>query len=320
VDEFPEIRPVHAEAMHRAGLTVCWKLVGLPRFIEFEQDLEQRLRLPGWSCNVYCSPDNDGFAIHYDRHATLIIQLSGAKEWWYSESATVPDPLKHHAHYTPPSRESLNHVTLEPGDILFMPPSCWHAARAKGSSLALTFAPRDSVGITKQILDATWQAAPMPALAPEDFGQQGIPQRARNHIEKELARARAALDELSVDDVWAHWFLNFAKPSPRAPRRAARRLLPSDELSMPADYPVSTASTQKNGAEQRAIHCNGTAVSIDPNAHVLLQKVYESRKLTGEELVKQLGSAIEWTDISPLLGELVELGILESNADRRPAP
>lgn len=316
-DEYPEIRPAHAEAMHRTGLTVCWKVIGLPQFAEFEQDLEQRLRLPGWSCNAYLSPDNDGFSIHYDRHATFIVQLSGAKEWWYSESPTVPDPLKHFAHYPPPPRDTLRHVTLESGDILFMPPSCWHTARAKGASLALTFAPRESVGITKQTIDAIWQAAPMPALAPEDFGEQGIPHRARKHIEQELARARAALNELSVDKVWAQWFLSFAKPSVKQSDHSLRELHPKDELSLPTDYPVSTAVSEKNGTEQRAIHCNGTAVAIDPNAQILLQKVFESRSLTGEELVRQLGAAIEWTDIAPLLGELVELGILQAKPARR---
>ena len=319
-DEYAEVRPVHAKAMHRADLTVCWKVVNLPQFDELVQDLEQRLRVPGWSCNVYLSPDSDGFSIHYDRHATLIIQLSGAKEWWYSESPTVPDPLKHFLQYSPPPRDELSHVTLEPGDMLYMPPSCWHTANAKGFSLALSVAPRDGVGIIKQVLDATWQPAPMPALAPDDFGEHGIPHRAREHIERELVRARALLNELSVDAVWAHWFLNFAKPSSRRPHQLPRELHATDELSLPAEYPVSTALSEKNGIEQRAIHCNGTAVSIDLNAQVLLQRVFQSRRLTGEELVKQLGSTIQWTDISPLLGELVNLGILEANPTRGRTP
>ena len=320
VDEYVEVRPIHAEAMHLAGFTVCWKVVELPRFAEFEHDLEQRLRLPGWSCNLYLSPDEDGFAMHYDRHATLIVQLSGAKEWWFSDSPTVPDPLRHCSEYTPPHRDELHHVTLEPGDLLFMPPSCWHAARAKGACLALTFAPRGNVGIARQALDAIWQAAPHPALSPEDFGEHGIPVRARKHIEGELARVRAALEKLSVEDVWAHWFQTFAKPSPGISRQPPRELHPTDELSLPPDYPVSTASRYENGSELRAIHCNGTAVSIGTNALVLLQIIFEVRKLTGEELVRRLGPKADWADVSPLLGELVELGMLKVGPAEHPSP
>ena len=56
-DEYVEVRPIHAEAIHLAGLTVCWKVVELPQLTAFEHDLDQRLRLPGWSCNIYLSPD-----------------------------------------------------------------------------------------------------------------------------------------------------------------------------------------------------------------------------------------------------------------------
>ncbi len=319
-DEYVEARPIYAESLHSAGLTVCWKRVELPQFAAFEHDLEQRLRLSGWCCNAYLSPDNDGFAIHYDRHATLIIQLSGAKEWWYSDAPTVSDPLQLFKQYSPPHRDELRHTTLEPGDILFMPPSCWHTARAKGHSLALTFAPRDSVRVANQALDSIWQATPMPALSPEDFGENGIPARARKHIEGELARARAAIEKLSVDDVWAHWFQTFARPSSRPSPPPSRELRPTDELSLPSDYPVSTASRPNNGSEQRAVHCNGTAVSIGTNTLVLLQIFFEARRLTGEELVGRLGPEVEWADVGPLLGELVELGILEVYPADHPTP
>ncbi len=319
-DEYVEVRPIHAEAIYLGGLTVCWKVVELPQFAAFEHDLEQRLRLPGWSCNIYLSPDEDGFSVHYDRHATLIVQLSGAKEWWFSDAPTVPDPLRHFSQYSPPHRDELRHATLEPGDILFMPPSCWHTARAKGSSLALTFAPRDQAGIAKQVLDAIWQPAPTPALSPEDSGELGIPARARKHIEGELARVRAALESLSVDDVWAHWFQTFAKPSTRPSTLSPRELRPTDELSLPSDYPVSTASRHENGTEQRAVHCNDTAVSVDTNTLVLLQILYDVRRLTGEELVRRLGPEVEWADVGPLLGELVNRGILEVYPAGRSTP
>jgi hypothetical protein len=319
-DEYVEVRPIQAEAIYLAGLTVCWKVVGLPQFTAFQHDLEQRLRLPGWSCNIYLSPDEDGFSVHYDRHATLVVQLSGAKEWWYSDSPTVPDPLQHFSQHSPPHRDELRHATLEPGDILFLPPSCWHMARAKGSSLALTFAPRESVSVAKQMLDTIWQPAPMPALSPEDYGEHGIPARARRHIEGELARMRAALEKLSVDDVWAHWFQIFAKPSPSPSPLPPRELRPTDELSLPSDYPVSTASRHDDGLEQRAVHCNGRAVSVGANTLVLLQIFFEVRRLTGEELVTRLGPEVAWADVGPLLGELVERGILEVYPDGRSMP
>ncbi len=318
-DEYVEIRPIHAQAMYSAGLTVCWKVVGLPQFAAFEHDLEQRLRLPGWSCNIYLSPDEDGFSVHYDRHATLIIQLSGAKEWWFSDTPTVPDPLQHFSRYQPPNRDELRHVTLEPGDILFMPPSCWHTARAKDFSLALTFAPRANVGVVLRALDAIWQAAPMPALSPEDCCERGIPARAREYIETELTRVRAAVDELSVENIWSCWFQAFAKPSSSLPTPLPQVLNPVDEFSLPSEYPVSTASRRENGSEQHAVHCNETTINVDTNTLLLINIFREARRLTGDELLRRLGAAVEWPDVVPLLARLVELGILEIHPAEHPS-
>lgn len=71
-----------------------------------------------------------GFPIHYDCHDVLILQEHGAKTWniW---DITIENPLfdstnKSHSVKPPNSNPDLS-ITLEKGDVLYLPRGYWHA-------------------------------------------------------------------------------------------------------------------------------------------------------------------------------------------------
>ncbi len=94
--------------------------------------------------NVYFTPaSSQGFAVHYDTHDTLTIQIDGEKTWRVYEP-TVPLPLETQPFAGPVDRAALTlnrDVTLRPGDTLYLPRGYLHEARAGGArSLHVTFA------------------------------------------------------------------------------------------------------------------------------------------------------------------------------------
>ena len=139
----------------QAGATVC--VTNLHLADSFLQDwvasIRDELKYPGYvGINCYISPDESGFAMHYDARVATSIQISGVKRWRYStrpakawptqnavfdESTgkAVPDDAEDIG-MRPPEME-FNEVDMEPGDLLCLPAGTWHAAQAIDHSLAL---------------------------------------------------------------------------------------------------------------------------------------------------------------------------------------
>jgi len=92
------------------------------------------------TANAYLTPAGmSGFAPHYDDHDVFVLQLEGKKEWsLHAPLALLPvEPLTR----IPDDRlgEPLRTVTLDPGDLLYIPRGFIHYARAAHThSLHLT--------------------------------------------------------------------------------------------------------------------------------------------------------------------------------------
>jgi|SRR5579872_668020 len=86
------------------------------------------------NANVYMTPpQNQGFAVHYDTHDTVILQIEGAKHWRvYGSAVELPlfaqkyDKKKH------PSGEVQIEVDLHAGDLLYLPRGVMHEAKSTG--------------------------------------------------------------------------------------------------------------------------------------------------------------------------------------------
>jgi hypothetical protein len=100
----------------------------------------------GSQANLYaCWGVSQGFDVHWDDHDVFVIQLEGAKRWMLY-GATRPAPLRRDLDADPPPpTEPIEEITLEAGDMLYLPRGYWHAAVGTGGpTLHLT------VGLTRK--------------------------------------------------------------------------------------------------------------------------------------------------------------------------
>ena len=152
------IQPAQAAKMFRAGMTICATALDEsgPRGEVLQEHRRVISGAPGVQFNCYYSPDQRGFGLHFDTHPVWILQVAGSKHWTVSREPGVRNPLTNVVY--PPGldrirlpwitldrpdvgdQERFMQIRLDPGDVLYLPTGCWHAAAAEGSSLALTLA------------------------------------------------------------------------------------------------------------------------------------------------------------------------------------
>lgn len=152
------IQPEQAQKLFRAGMTICASMLDESGPCGEVIAAYRRAITTGAPPHVNCyySPEGRGYGLHFDTHPVWILQVSGSKHWTVSYEPAVRNPRFNVVF--PPGRDHVKlpwialdrpntsdperfmQVQLQPGDVLYMPAGCWHAARAEGSSLALTLA------------------------------------------------------------------------------------------------------------------------------------------------------------------------------------
>ena len=221
------IQPEQALKLFRTGMTICATMLdpaGPAGELISAFRAEITTALPP-HVNCYYSPDQRGYGLHFDTHPVWILQVAGSKHWTVSYEPAVRNPLFNVVY--PPGRDRIKlpwitldrpdvddpdrfmHLCLEPGDVLYLPAGCWHAARAEGSSLALTVA-LDPITTTdlfsfllRQVMppqrsDTAGRISAFPTI---DHG--GCPGRggARARIEADLGQLKELVNRLDVDAV-----------------------------------------------------------------------------------------------------------------------
>lgn len=102
--------------------------------------------------NLYQSPDDGGFNMHFDCMDVFILQVEGRKRWEISSTRAIENPMGNclaermedfhkmfpEAQVRTPSQMSMEQVVLEPGDVLYLPAGVWHQGRALNFSSALS--------------------------------------------------------------------------------------------------------------------------------------------------------------------------------------
>jgi ribosomal protein L16 Arg81 hydroxylase len=129
-------------AEYHAGATLILQGVHSwwPPLYALTKELEARAYVP-FHVNAYLTPPGSkGFAAHYDTHDVFILQIHGTKHWQIHESAI---PLPHRSQPFKDSTEEigtvLHDVTIQPGDLLYIPRGFVHQATAcDAESLHLT--------------------------------------------------------------------------------------------------------------------------------------------------------------------------------------
>ncbi len=133
-----------ASALFASGCTMT--LTSVANFsspaAELNRSLEAFFKC-GINANVYLTPrGNQGFAVHYDTHDTLIIQISGRKHWLvYPPTSDLPlDHQYYNRKENKPQGEPMMELELKPGDLLYLPRGYCHEAKAHDDmSLHVTF-------------------------------------------------------------------------------------------------------------------------------------------------------------------------------------
>jgi 50S ribosomal protein L16 3-hydroxylase len=99
--------------------------------------------------------DGGGVGPHFDSYDVFLIQAQGQRRWRYGaqkDLSLVPDlPLKILAHFKPEFDE-----TLEPGDMLYLPPHLAHDGVAVGNCMTLSvgFRAPDAASLARGMLEA----------------------------------------------------------------------------------------------------------------------------------------------------------------------
>jgi ribosomal protein L16 Arg81 hydroxylase len=162
------ISPARMYQLYEQGTTICANVSQNRHTKGILSALAQRLGMSTENsfAKLYGSAkDGGGFPIHWDQHSTFVVQLSGAKRWFFEKSPGVVDPkgsggldadgVARYAstkivdapmkpdgtHARVPKRDALEIVELSVGDCLYLPPGTWHRGEAIGHSLAVSLSP-----------------------------------------------------------------------------------------------------------------------------------------------------------------------------------
>lgn len=91
---------------------------------------------------VSFASDKGGVGPHLDSYDVFMLQLTGKKDWYYSDQPLQkPKLLKNDSiQLLSDTSPLINHCTLEPGDILYLPEHYGHNGISDGNSINVSFA------------------------------------------------------------------------------------------------------------------------------------------------------------------------------------
>lgn len=169
--------------------------------------------------NAYLTPTGaHGLKYHYDPYVTLILQVSGRKTWPLHRPFTV-NPVReygsfHVVGFTPEQRrfleftEPVQSITLEPGDVLWLPRGWVHSPYTVGDepSLHLTVAIRERTphwAVSVLAGEITAQALIDPAMRETITPDQLLddPSHAAAHARAYLLGALLKADDREIADL-----------------------------------------------------------------------------------------------------------------------
>lgn len=200
-----ELEPSQAEKVYESGMTVGASVLDaegeLKAFLDSFRAGVYSAATPHF--NAYYSPDGKGYIAHFDTHPVWLMQVDGRKHWRIGREPVIRNPQFNIVF--PPDREVLRlpwitiekpalendekfvSVTLNPGDVIYMPPGTWHQARAEGFSLALTLAQSriTALDLLLTVLQHSLPAPEFKALGERVGGQQAA-RRDGGHLDPDV--------------------------------------------------------------------------------------------------------------------------------------
>jgi ribosomal protein L16 Arg81 hydroxylase len=217
------IEPEQIRSLLGAGLTIQAEQMHTadPALAALARSLKEQIRIPGEvDVAAFLSPAGGGYGLHYDAMVMWVLQIAGAKRWWYSREPVVPFPPANRIPraeereqgvdglYRP---EAIAEQVLSPGDVLYLPPGTWHRVRAESESLHLCLTVRysDYLQLVSAILSPTllgqseWRHLPMLPAAPGDLEQ--MDPRLEELFAERLHELRTVVGALTPIDLFRAW-------------------------------------------------------------------------------------------------------------------
>ncbi|WP_196139863.1 JmjC domain-containing protein [Aliikangiella sp. G2MR2-5] len=103
------------------------------RIQSLKNGLEKRVLATTRSNCYYTPPNSKGFAPHWDCHDIVVYQASGSKNWsLWNSPVKLPNKYQNFSHYPYEPKDEIK-LTLNAGDILFLPRGCIHSASTSDS-------------------------------------------------------------------------------------------------------------------------------------------------------------------------------------------
>ena len=134
-----------------------WLLARLVSIATLSRHFEQTFECPS-PVNLYVTPPSaQGFQPHFDVQNVFVLQLHGTKQWQVFEPH-ITRPLPSQAvHGSVPPGELLHDVTLEPGDLLYVPRGFVHVAHTTdrlSAHLSVSLMPNTWADVFGALLDS----------------------------------------------------------------------------------------------------------------------------------------------------------------------
>jgi ribosomal protein L16 Arg81 hydroxylase len=305
-------------------------------------------------CDAWLSPRTGGVPVHFDGSAVFTLQIEGSKRWRVSRSPALawPDTLTHlrengevfhdgvdgrerHAWEFEVAhtdeREWLE-VTLEPGDLLFIPAGVWHTTDAPTPhSLALNvrLIPDGFLDLLARTLRPVLRAAPeWRALPCADPRSGGVPRGLDEFFDARLADLEAHVRELRKDRtaLVREWARSVAEAAGASKRIRTFDLLDRDRAEAAAVEigehtelqfrggmtPTFVVERTASGDETLVLFVAGKEVTFDepklvPFGHGLAR----ATRFTAADAARWSKDAA-WQEIAEPLSALVAAGVLEA--------
>ena len=293
----------------------------LQQFVPELADLTAQLRTElghRTQVNMYCSwPSFQGLNCHYDGHEVLILQVEGMKEWfvgppilkWPTKKGRCGD-----AQVTP---NPYLHVTLQPGDVLYIPRGhCHHAVALNEPSIHLT------VGITCRT-GIDWLHWLADEFAVDEGWRENLPlaldgnaTAITRHVAALTQRLRAALkDGDIIADAYAdqHASLTSARQvEVSLPQQAGYGVSDYDKNSRFRKPKYGSSRVRQLSDQHCQILLRNKRIDLDGVSPTALSDILERDSFTLSEVAECLPELDLEADIKPLLWRLVKEGVLIS--------
>jgi ribosomal protein L16 Arg81 hydroxylase len=291
----------------------------LQQFIPELADLTAQLRTElghRTQVNMYCSwPSHQGLHCHYDGHEVLILQVEGTKEWFVGP-AMLKWPIDKRrcgdAHATP---NPYLHVTLHPGDVLYIPRGhCHHAVALDEPSIHLT------VGITCRT-GIDWLHWLADELSADEAWRENLPLALdgsasvmTRHVAGLAQRLRALLNDgdwIAEEYAEQHASLTSSRRAEVSlPAQAGHGISKYDKNTRFRKPKYSSARVRQFSDQHCQILLRNKQIDVGGVSPAALRDVLGRDNFTLTEIAEWLPELDLEEDIKPLLWRLVKEGVL----------